>query len=118
MGRAAQRAGPPFPGGVVEIVNGPLELSASVGLKVTVNGFVSPGASSSADVTPKGEYANADPVTGQAAWFDLRVRIRKSETTGESEPQFPPLAYREADERPLRYGAASRNREHPGKTKP
>jgi hypothetical protein len=20
-------------------------------------------------------YANADPVTGQAAWFDLRVRI-------------------------------------------
>lgn len=70
------------------------------------------------DVTPKGEYANADPVTGQAAWFDLRVRIRKSETTGESEPQFPPLAFRESDERPLRYGAASRNREHPGKTEP
>ena len=23
-------------------------------------------------------YANADPVTGQAAWFDLRVRIEKA----------------------------------------
>lgn len=32
------------------------------------------------DILPKnsanGDYANADPVTGQAAWFDLRVRIR------------------------------------------
>jgi anaerobic selenocysteine-containing dehydrogenase len=70
------------------------------------------------DVTPKGDYANADPVTGQAAWFDLRVRIRKAARDGASAPQFPPLAYREADERPLRYGAAMRNREHPGKTTP
>jgi sulfite dehydrogenase (quinone) subunit SoeA len=70
------------------------------------------------DVTPKGDYANADPVTGQAAWFDLRVRIRKSAHAGMSEPQFEPLAYKEADERPLRYGAALRNREHPGKSKP
>jgi anaerobic selenocysteine-containing dehydrogenase len=31
------------------------------------------------DITPKGDYANADPVTGQAAWFDLRVSIRKVE---------------------------------------
>ena len=23
-------------------------------------------------------HANADPITGQAAWFDLRVRVRKS----------------------------------------
>ena len=68
------------------------------------------------DVTPKGEYANADPITGQAAWFDLRVRIRKSAQEGESAPQFAPLHFREADERPLRYGAASRNREHPSKT--
>ncbi|MEO6171666.1 MAG: molybdopterin oxidoreductase family protein, partial [Arenimonas sp.] len=30
------------------------------------------------DITPKGDYANADPVTGQAAWFDLRVRIEKA----------------------------------------
>jgi len=28
------------------------------------------------------------------------------------------LPYREADERPLRYGAAARNREHPNKTTP
>ena len=26
-------------------------------------------------------YANADPVTGQAAWFDLRIRIEKDTTT-------------------------------------
>lgn len=68
------------------------------------------------DVTPKGDYANADPVTGQAAWFDLRVRIQKSETAGESAPQFAPLHFAEAPEHPLRYGAQSRNREHPSKT--
>ena len=27
------------------------------------------------DVLPEARYANADPVTGQAAWYDLRVRI-------------------------------------------
>ena len=32
------------------------------------------------DITPRGDYANADPVTGQAAWFDLRVRIAKAST--------------------------------------
>ncbi|HZD24727.1 MAG TPA: molybdopterin oxidoreductase family protein, partial [Alphaproteobacteria bacterium] len=38
-------------------------------------------------------YANADPVTGQAAWYDLRVRMVKAEAgTGESAPQFPVLA--------------------------
>jgi anaerobic selenocysteine-containing dehydrogenase len=39
-------------------------------------------------------YANADPVTGQAAWYDLRVRIRKAEggENAVSEPQFPVLA--------------------------
>ena len=39
-------------------------------------------------------YANADPITGQAAWYDLRVRIEKAEADrpGEtSEPQFAPL---------------------------
>jgi sulfite dehydrogenase (quinone) subunit SoeA len=70
------------------------------------------------DVTPRGDYANADPVTGQAAWFDLRVRIRKANEAGESEPQFAPLAFGEADERPLRYGADARNREHRSKTAP
>ncbi len=29
------------------------------------------------DQTPKKRYANADPITGQAAWFDLRVSLTK-----------------------------------------
>ena len=63
------------------------------------------------DITPKGDYANADPVTGQAAWFDLRVSIRKADArTGESEPQFKPLGFSEASERPLRYGAGFRSK--------
>ncbi len=76
------------------------------------------------DITPKGDYANADPVTGQAAWFDLRVSIRKapSDAAGiaaanESAPQFAPLAFAEADESPLRYGARMRNRQHSSKAK-
>ena len=60
------------------------------------------------DVTPKGDYANADPVTGQAAWFDLRVAIRKAAATDESAPQFAPLPLGAAPEAPLRYGAALR----------
>jgi sulfite dehydrogenase (quinone) subunit SoeA len=44
---------------------------------------------------PRGDglrWSNSDPVTGQAAWFDLRVRIEKA-GPGEamSEPQFPTL---------------------------
>jgi sulfite dehydrogenase (quinone) subunit SoeA len=36
--------------------------------------------------------SNSDPVTGQAAWFDLCVRIEKCEAgEGTSEPQFPDL---------------------------
>ena len=62
------------------------------------------------DVTPKGDYANADPVTGQAAWFDLRVSIRKAEDVqDESAPQFAPLDFAEASEKPLRYGARLRD---------
>ena len=62
------------------------------------------------DVTPNGDYANADPVTGQAAWFDLRVAIRKADAaaTGESAPQFAPLPLGEASPAPLRYGAKMR----------
>jgi anaerobic selenocysteine-containing dehydrogenase len=57
-------------------------------------------------------YANADPVTGQAAWYDLRVRLEKAPAeAATSEPSFaaqavpPGLA-----ERPsvLRYGARFR----------
>jgi sulfite dehydrogenase (quinone) subunit SoeA len=34
-------------------------------------------------------WSNSDPVTGQAAWFDLRVRIERIEPQSESTPQFP-----------------------------
>jgi anaerobic selenocysteine-containing dehydrogenase len=64
------------------------------------------------DITPRGDYANADPVTGQAAWFDLRVSIHRTEPMDQSQPQLPPLAFAEADERPLRYGAGLRNAQH------
>ena len=60
------------------------------------------------DITPRGDYANADPVTGQAAWFDLRVRIAKVADASASAPQFAALALGEADDRPLRYGAQFR----------
>jgi anaerobic selenocysteine-containing dehydrogenase len=56
------------------------------------------------DVTPRGDYANADPVTGQAAWFDLRVRIRKVGATTSS-PQFEALEGHAPANTPLRYGA-------------
>ncbi len=37
-------------------------------------------------------YSNSDPVTGQAAWYDLRVRVEKaSDQSGVSEPQFATL---------------------------
>jgi len=38
-------------------------------------------------------YSNSDPVTGQAAWFDLKVKIEKCATAewGETEPQFATL---------------------------
>ena len=37
--------------------------------------------------------ANADPITGQAAWFDLRVRLEPvSESDSKlTEPQFEPI---------------------------
>jgi anaerobic selenocysteine-containing dehydrogenase len=39
-------------------------------------------------------HLNSDPITGQAAWFDLRVRLRKCTPAerGFTEPQFAPLA--------------------------
>jgi anaerobic selenocysteine-containing dehydrogenase len=63
------------------------------------------------DRTPKGDYANADPVTGQAAWFDLRVRIAKAGSLDATEPRFAPLpTMGSVDDSPLRYGAAMRKR--------
>jgi anaerobic selenocysteine-containing dehydrogenase len=35
-------------------------------------------------------YSNSDPVTGQAAWFDLRVRLSKA-AAAFTEPRFAPL---------------------------
>lgn len=51
-------------------------------------------------------YSNSDPVTGQAAWYDLRVKIRKADEAEEpvSFPQF------EATAKP-----ASLQRENPAK---
>ena len=43
---------------------------------------------------PKGDghrWNNSDPITGQAAWFDLRVRIEKVNAPSEAQPAFPPL---------------------------
>ena len=43
---------------------------------------------------PKGDglrWANSDPVTGQAAWFDLRVKIEKSAAPEESQPAYGPI---------------------------
>jgi anaerobic selenocysteine-containing dehydrogenase len=63
-------------------------------------------------------YANADPVTGQAAWYDLRVRVDKAPAEDQiTEPRFAPLPTPpHLPKRPaiLRYGArfrAARSRE-------
>ena len=36
-------------------------------------------------------WANSDPITGQAAWFDLKVRIEKVAPPAEAQPVFGPL---------------------------
>ena len=58
---------------------------------------------------PKGDgmrWSNSDPVTGQAAWYDLRVRIEKSEPAAMSEPHLPAIARPGPEPHPeeLRYG--------------
>ena len=43
--------------------------------------------------TPEGEHlSNSDPVTGQAGWYDVRVRVYKADDAEEqvSSPQFEP----------------------------
>ncbi len=44
---------------------------------------------------PRGDglrWANSDPVTGQAAWFDLRVKIERADPPpDEAQPQFAPI---------------------------
>jgi len=58
-----------------------------------------------------GSISNSDPVTGQAGWYDVRVRIRPAEP-GDAEQSFPqvkatpaPPGVRGAGERVLRYFA-------------
>ena len=55
-------------------------------------------------------YSNSDPITGQAAWFDLRVAIEKAEGAGETEPRFEPLGrgHQPASPRRLAFGAEFR----------
>jgi hypothetical protein len=37
-------------------------------------------------------YSNSDPVTGQAAWYDLKVRIERADDgVAETAPRFAPL---------------------------
>ena len=45
---------------------------------------------------PKGDglrWANSDPITGQAAWFDLKVAIKKvaAPSDAQSQPNMPPI---------------------------
>jgi len=68
------------------------------------------------DRLPDDRYANADPITGQAAWFDLRVRLQRvAAPDGESHPQFAALHFVAADNRPPRYRGDSTTR-HTGST--
>jgi anaerobic selenocysteine-containing dehydrogenase len=58
------------------------------------------------------DHANADPITGQAAWYDLRVRIERvaPDETHTTFPSFPPLERPASLGRPpaiLRYGAGT-----------
>lgn len=57
---------------------------------------------------PKGDghrWENSDPITGQAAWFDLRVNIEKAEAGDEtSEPQVDQQTSKHKTPSQLRYG--------------
>ena len=58
------------------------------------------------ELLPDGRFGNSDPVTGQAAWFDLRVRLERAEppegAEGEAVSRLPGLERRP---RRLRHGA-------------
>ena len=67
------------------------------------------------DLLPDGRRGNCDPVTGQAAWYDLKVRIRKCDAGEEamSAPQYPdlkPLPHAKPRPGILSYGAWFRRR--------
>ena len=72
-------------------------------------------------------YANADPITGQAAWYDLRVRLRPADGPGDRAPPLPPppgasprpavlrFGERFRPPRPSRAGRGGRGREEPAR---
>jgi sulfite dehydrogenase (quinone) subunit SoeA len=64
------------------------------------------------ETLPDAPESNADPITGQAAWYDLRVRVEKASAAeeGESAPHFPVLRHPPLAQTPdiLRYGWAKR----------
>ena len=47
-------------------------------------------------------FSNSDPITGQAAWYDLKVRVEKAAHSeeGETAPRFEPLSSFGDDTRP------------------
>ncbi|MFZ8991732.1 MAG: hypothetical protein ACO20L_03515, partial [Candidatus Puniceispirillaceae bacterium] len=61
---------------------------------------------------PKGDgmrWSNSDPITGQAAWFDLRVKVEaaSADEAAEVSPQFDQIASPPGLTKPdamLRYG--------------
>jgi anaerobic selenocysteine-containing dehydrogenase len=59
-------------------------------------------------------FTNSDPITGQAAWYDLKVRVQKAEpdAVAETSPRFEPL--KPLDGKPnikvSRFGAEFRER--------
>jgi sulfite dehydrogenase (quinone) subunit SoeA len=65
-------------------------------------------------------YSNSDPVTGQAAWYDLRVRLERclAEECGATDPLMAPVEARPRrgldDGEHLRYGADLKCREPAG----
>ena len=57
---------------------------------------------------PKGDgmrWSNSDPITGQAAWFDLKVNIEKAPNQdGPTEPQFPKQKKAKSSPTNIEYG--------------
>jgi anaerobic selenocysteine-containing dehydrogenase len=49
-------------------------------------------------------WSNSDPITGQAAWYDLRVRIEKADPPALSEPRFKPVRKAANTAAEIRYG--------------
>ena len=67
-----------------------------------------------------GTVSNSDPITGQAGWYDVRVRVFKDQdqATQRSQPQFEPLlAYPGMAKRPSLLAALGRALRGGGKTK-